>query len=227
MPTFLPKISPLGDSALVIEFGREISVDLNERSIALANYLDAHAFDGYIEAVPAYSSTAIFYDASRVRKQFPDSISAFDTVKSIVEKSISRLNQTVKIEGRAIDIPVSFDEGDAPDLAFVADQAGMNYSEVIDLFVSTQYRVFMVGFLPGFAYMGKVDPRLTVPRKETPRIKVPKGSVGIAARQTGIYPFESPGGWQIIGRTNVEMFMPDGDPPCYLRPGDQVRFVQQ
>jgi len=97
---------------------------------------------------------------------------------------------------------------------------------LIDLFTSATYRVYMLGFLPGFAYMGEVDERIAAPRRDSPRLKVPKGSVGIAGKQTGIYPLESPGGWQIIGRSKVEMFSPNADEPCFLRAGDEVRFVR-
>jgi len=107
----------------------------------------------------------------------------------------------------------------------VAAKAGLSADAVVDLFTGTSYRVYMIGFLPGFAYMGEVDERIAVPRRSSPRLKVPKGSVGIAGRQTGIYPLESPGGWQIIGRTEVELFTPDDHSPCLLRPGDNVRFV--
>jgi KipI family sensor histidine kinase inhibitor len=124
-----------------------------------------------------------------------------------------------------IEIPVSFTGGNAPDLADIAKSASMTVEKVVELFTSRTYRVFMLGFLPGFAYMGEVGERIAVPRHKTPRQKVAKGSVGIAGRQTGIYSLESPGGWRIIGRTDTELFSPDNDPPCFLRPGDSVRFV--
>jgi KipI family sensor histidine kinase inhibitor len=120
-----------------------------------------------------------------------------------------------------MEIPVDFG---GEDLNVVAEFSGLSTSGVVEIFLSRQYRVYMLGFLPGFAYMGEVDERIAVPRRATPRTKVPKGSVGIAGKQTGIYPFESPGGWQIIGRTPVEMFAPDREEPCLLRPGDIVRF---
>ena len=126
---------------------------------------------------------------------------------------------------RMVKIPVHFDAESSLDLNFVAEHSGVTPTEVIEIFTSQTYRVFMLGFLPGFTYMGEVDKRIATSRKETPRTLVPKGSVGIAGKQTGIYSLESPGGWQIIGRTDVEMFTPDTKPPSLLRPGDDVRFT--
>jgi KipI family sensor histidine kinase inhibitor len=120
---------------------------------------------------------------------------------------------------------VRFDDGSAPDLGFVAESSGLSREKVIEIFVSVTYRVYMLGFLPGFSYMGEVDDRIATERKETPRLSVPKGSVGIAGKQTGIYSLESPGGWQIIGRTTAKLFTPRAERPSLLQPGDQVRFV--
>jgi inhibitor of KinA len=225
MPAETPKIFPLGDSALVVEFGREISAELNARAIGLANHLDAKPFAGYIESVPAYASTAVFYDAFQVRQLFPAADSAFHSVANILEPIFASLDLTVHAEARLIEIPMNFAGEGALDLAFVSGRTGLTPNDVIDIFTSVDYRVFMLGFLPGFTYMGDVDPRIATPRKETPRLKTPKGSIGIAGRQTGIYPFESPGGWQIIGRTNIQIFDSRADPPCLLLPGDTVRFV--
>jgi len=220
-----PKIFSLGESALVVEFGREISVELNERSIALANHLDTHPFPGYIESVPCYASTAIFYNVQQVKRQLRSETSAFEQVKHHVESVLHSIDITADVETSLVEIAVSFDEDDALDIGFIADSAELSRDEVIDIFTSAIYRVFMLGFLPGFTYMGEVDDRIAVPRKETPRMKMPKGSVGIAGRQTGIYPFESPGGWQIIGRTAAEIFIPQNDPPCLFQPGNQVKFI--
>jgi inhibitor of KinA len=220
------KIFPLGESALVVEFGRKISVELNERSIALADHLDTNPFPGYIESVPCYASTAVFYNIQAVNKELSPASTAFEKVKALIESILRAVDMTAtRIENRVIEVPVSFAERDALDLPFVADSSGLLPNEVVEIFTSTIYRVFMLGFLPGFTYMGEVDQRIAVPRKETPRLKMPKGSVGIAGRQTGIYPSESPGGWQIIGRTDTHIFVPESDPPCLFRPGDRVRFI--
>lgn len=220
-----PRIFPLGENALVVEFGRDLSASLNGSSIALAEYLDNHPFEGYIESAPAYSSVAVFYDCAQIRRSFADDVPAFERVRDAIEPKLAAIDQTAPPEGRHIEIPVSFSPEDGLDLALIAENARLDRMEVIDIFTSASYRVFMLGFLPGFAYMGEVDNRITIPRKGSPRPRTPKGSIGIAGSQTGIYPFESPGGWQIIGRTEQEMFDPDTDELCWLRPGDIVRFI--
>lgn len=219
------RIFPLGDSALTVEFGRRVSVDLNKRAIALADHFHQNSFRGFIESVPAYASTTIFYDLLEVRRAFTESSSAFDAVKSTVIEAINNLNTSTLENSRTIEIPVDFDDKHALDLDFVAKQKNLSPNKVIEIFTAANYRVFMLGFLPGFTYMGEVDERIATPRRETPRTLVPKGSVGIAGRQTGIYSLASPGGWQIIGRTNVDIFTPDAESPSLLQPGDEVRFV--
>jgi inhibitor of KinA len=218
-------IFPLGDSALTVEFGKQISAVLNQNAIALSDHFKQNPFAGFVETVPAYASTTIFYDLIEVRQSFPQFSTAYDAVKSFAENALKDLNKTGGDERRLIEIPVNFAGEYGPDLAEVAKYANVTADEVVELFTSDTYRVFMLGFLPGFAYMGEVDERIAIPRHKTPRSKVAKGSVGIAGRQTGIYSLESPGGWQIIGRTDVGLFSPGSDPPCFLRPGDSVRFV--
>ncbi|CAN5284369.1 5-oxoprolinase subunit PxpB [soil metagenome] len=215
----------LGDSALTVEFGNVISVELNDAAIALSNRLSQNPFPGFIESVPAYASTSIFFDISVVRRNFPGFPDAFQAVSSIVDQALENLETTASSPSRLVEIPVRFDPEAGPDLNIVAEQAGLSRESVIEIFTGTIYRVFMLGFLPGFSYMGEVDGRIAMPRKNTPRAVVPKGSVGIAGKQTGIYSLASPGGWQIIGRTAVDMFTPDYESPCMLRPGDNVRFM--
>ena len=225
MPTASIRIFPLGDNALTIEFGAEISESLNNRAVSLAACFEAAPFRGFIEAVPAYASTTIFYDLLEIRNDFPDFLTAFEAVKHLVENALENSDRAPENEARLVEIPVSFLDGDALDLDFVAGTNGLSRQDVIGIFTSKTYRVYMLGFLPGFAYMGEVDERIATPRKTSPRLRVPRGSVGIAGRQTGIYPLESPGGWQIIGRTDVELFTPQENTLCLLRPGDSVKFV--
>lgn len=222
----LPKIFPLGDSAVTVDFGNVISVELNDRAIALAQRLTVNPFPGFIEAAPAYSSVAVFYDLINTRDAFPESSSAFDAVRDLVERALTDIKETPASDGRIVEIPVDFGSDAALDLNDVAANAGLSADDVVDLFAATSYRVYMLGFLPGFPYMGEVDERIAIPRRQTPRLKVPKGSVGIAGRQTGIYPLESPGGWQIIGRTDLDLFTPNAESPCFLAPGDRVRFFR-
>ena len=140
---------------------------------------------------------------------------------TLLSKSLSDSGRQTKL----IEVPVRFTSANGPDLEDVAIRSGLTVSNVIDIFTSRTYRVYMIGFLPGFAYMGEVDDRIRMPRHQQPRMKVPKGTVGIAGAQTGIYPLETPGGWQLIGRTDVEFFTPTSEAPTLLFPGDQVRFV--
>jgi inhibitor of KinA len=221
------KIFSLGDSALTIEFGNEISVELNGRVLRLAEVFDKRSFTGFIELVPAYSSLTIFYDVFTVRKNFPEFSTAFTAVKSFVEYALENLKVPQKIDSKAVEIPVCFDRESALDLDSLAAENNLARQEVIEIFLSQTYRVFMLGFLPGFAYLGEVDERIAARRKTSPRLEVPRGSVAIAGKQAGIYPLASPGGWQIIGRTDVELFTPNDAEPTLLQVGNQVKFYSQ
>ena len=221
-----PRYIPLGDSALTVEFGNVISAELNEIAVALSDHLIRDPFPGFIESVPAYSSTSIFYNVREVRQNFPEFPSAFSAVTNMTRLALKGLDKGGSAGSRIVKVPVHFNAGSGPDLGVVAEMSGLSPESVIEIFTGTVYRVFMLGFLPGFSYMGEVDERIATPRKSTPRAVVPKGSVGIAGRQTGIYSLASPGGWQIVGRTELEMFTPDAPSPCRLEPGDRVRFVR-
>jgi inhibitor of KinA len=217
---------PLGENALTLEFGDEISEVLNRRAIMLSHHFQQNKFPGFIETVPAYASLTIFYDVFSVRKAFPASPTAFAAIKTLVENALQNAKEIRENEPRVIEIPVCFDPEFALDLEFVAKNGKLKPREVVEIFLSQTYRVFMLGFIPGFAYMGEVDATIAAPRKETPRLKVPKGSVGIAGRQTGIYSCESPGGWQIIGKTDLELFTPEAEKPTFLQAGDLVKFYE-
>ena len=210
------RIFHLGDSAATVEFGNELSLELNARSIALAKSLSGQPFPGMIEAAPAYASVTVFYDRS----------TRFDSVKRELEQRVLATSVSENAKANVIEIPIVISDEFAPDLDRVANFAELSSHETLDTFLSRTYRVYMLGFLPGFAYMGEVDDKIAAPRLETPRTKVAKGSIGIAGRQTGIYPLESPGGWNIIGRTDLQMFDPASDHPCLLKPGDEVRFLR-
>ncbi|MBK6722132.1 MAG: 5-oxoprolinase subunit PxpB [Acidobacteria bacterium] len=220
------RIFPLGDSALTVEFGNVITPELNQKAIALANCIENSPFPGLIETVPAYTTTTIFYDLVEVRRSFSEFPTAFEAVNRIASDMVAGLDESPPDDSRLVEIPVIFDRESEFDLGHVANEHGLSIDQVIDIFTSTAYRLYMLGFLPGFSYMGEVDERIATPRKETPRTLVPKGSIGIAGKQTGIYSLASPGGWQIIGRTEVEMFTPNNDSPTYLDAGDEVRFIE-
>ena len=220
------RIFPLGDTALTVEFGTVISEQLNQKAIAFADHIEKLNFPGLVETVPAYASTTVFFDLMTVKKSFSEFPTAFDAVRSFAEKALSAVETVDAGKQRLVELPVSFDPADALDIDVVAEHNGISANEVIDIFTSKIYRVFMLGFLPGFTYMGELDERIATPRKETPRTLIPKGSVGIAGRQTGIYSLESPGGWQIIGRTDTQLFLPNAEKPSLLQPGDAVKFVR-
>jgi inhibitor of KinA len=218
------KIFPLGDSALTVSFGNRISHELNEKAVGLFQYFEENQFPGLIETVPAYSSLTIFYDVFSVKKNFSEFPTAFAAVRNFAETGCRKLLEIKVKETSPIAIPVDFSPQFALDLDFVAAHNNLSGRDVIKIFTAGVYRVFMLGFMPGFAYLGEVAERISAPRKSSPRLLVPKGSVGIAGRQTGIYPFDSPGGWQIIGHTGFGLFNPHSETPCALRTGDRVRF---
>jgi KipI family sensor histidine kinase inhibitor len=214
------RIIEAGDSAVVCEVeARSVStsrvdVDVNARAIAIAAAVTQRTIAGVRDVVPSFRSVTVFFDplgtdVSEVTTALRESMHADPPVSS----------------ERTIDVPVVYGGGGGPDLAEVAAFAGSSSETVIARHAGRTYRVCMIGFLPGFAYMASVDDTIAVPRRRTPRVRVPAGSVGIAGSQTGIYPTESPGGWQIIGRTAATLFDPDRDPPALFSPGDRVRFV--
>jgi inhibitor of KinA len=191
--------------------------------MALARAVGHKPFQGFIECVPSYSSLTIFYDVMEVRNVKRQEETVYEVVCNFVEHYIAQLSEnTVTHPPRLIELPMLYD---GEDLAHISSLHQLEPDEAIALHSSLTYTVFMIGFLPGFAYMGTVDERLETPRKATPRKRVPAGSVGIAGKQTGIYPQPSPGGWQLIGRTPLQLFDTARTTPCLLAAGDQVRFV--
>ncbi|WP_456422749.1 5-oxoprolinase subunit PxpB [Thermococcus sp.] len=207
------KFKPLGDSALLISFGEVIDEELNEKIHSLARAIEKANFEWLVEVVPAYSSLAVLYDPALID---------FESVKRAVEGVEASAES---FEGELVEIPVVYGGKHGPDLEFVAEYNGLTPDEVIEIHSRPIYRVYFLGFLPGFAYLGGMDERIATPRLEKPRLKVPAGSVGIAGKQTGIYPLESPGGWRLIGRTPLRLFNPEKEPPTLLKPGDRVKFV--
>ncbi len=220
------KIVPLGLDAVSVEFGDVISVDLNERAIAFADAISANPFPGFVEAFPSYSSVTVSFDPKVVRRSSSNPESVIRTITAMISKRIAGGFPATQSLSRIVEIPVDFSLSAGPDLSECADRSGLMTGEFIRIFTAREYRVFMLGFLPGFAYMGVVDEQLEQPRRSDPRSRVEKGSIGIAGRQTGVYPLASPGGWQIIGRTDAELFLPRSDRPALLSPGDSVRFIQ-
>lgn len=218
------KIFSLSENSLTVEFDNKISPEINDLVLKLSGYLEEHKFEGFIESVPSFSALTVYFKLITVKKTYPGFKTASEAVQSFVSAALNTKFFSVGIDRSLIEIPVSFDLNNEFDLSFLANSKGLRINEFIEIFVGSIYRVYMNGFLPGFAYMGEVDKRIAAPRKDSPRLRVPKGSVGIAGLQTGIYPFESPGGWQIIGQTNLELFTPNAESPTLLKPGDHVKF---
>ena len=218
------RIFPLGDTAMTICYGDKIDEVINEEVLLRVDWIKKQQLPGILDVIPAYSSLTIYYDIISLRKQVPVGMRVYDW---LVEKFTTLLDEMIdpaNSESRQITIPVCYDETFAPDLKEMASTIGMSTEEVIGLHSSQTYRVYMLGFLPGFTYMGQVDERIRMPRKSQPQMVV-SGSVGIAGRQTGIYPLASPGGWQIIGRTPIKLFDAQSPEPVKLKAGDQVRFT--
>jgi inhibitor of KinA len=209
------RIVPAGDSALIVEFEERIDPAINARAIALADSLQAAAIAGVRDVVPTYRSVAVFFDPLRTN---------YDTLLERIERDAGRPAPDAERQAEPLRIPVCYGGDLGPDLGAVAAFGGISADEVIALHASATYRVFMLGFVPGFAYMGIVDARIAAPRHSTPRVRVPAGSVGIAGVQTGIYPAETPGGWQLIGRTPIKPFDANRAQPFLMKAGDAVRF---
>jgi inhibitor of KinA len=215
---------PLGDAALLIDFGNTISEETNRYVLHLFQTIKQLRLPGITDVVPAFSSLAVFYDPVVVRQQPGAPASAFDKISSLVREQLTSTYPSHSKKGRLLRIPVCYQSPYNWDLADMATQMGLSEEEIIHLHTSITYRVYMIGFLPGFAYMGEVESRIAAQRRKEPRTKVAAGSVGIAGKQTGIYPVESPGGWQIIGRTPVRIFTREDQVPVLFEPGDEVNF---
>jgi len=209
------RIVPAGDSVVIVEFEERIDPEVNARTIACANAIDAARLSGVRDVVPTYRSVAVYFDPLHT-----DS----DALMEAVAREAERPAPPAATTAAAVRIPVCYGGDFGPDLTSVAAFAGLTPDEVLRVHTSATYRVFMLGFVPGFAYLGLVDERIAMPRHSTPRVRVPAGSVGIAGVQTGIYPAETPGGWQLIGRTPSKPFDPARGEPFLMKAGDAVQF---
>ncbi|MXX92100.1 MAG: 5-oxoprolinase subunit PxpB [Chloroflexi bacterium] len=216
-----PRILPANDSSILIEFGDSIDYSINAQVYALQTEIENSNFvDAVIETIPSYRSLLVEYDVGTLNYgDIRDQVSVLVKRTTVMEAAIS--DQASELH----QIPVAYGGELGPDLETVAEHAGLDVEEVIAIHSGTDYHVFMLGFAPGFPYLGGMDERIACPRLSTPRTRVPAGSVGIAESQTGVYPNESPGGWQLIGRTPIALFDVDADPPAAMLPGTQVNFV--
>ena len=214
-------ILPLGDSALLVRLGVASNSDTHASVRSAFDALLAADVPGFIDVVPAYTDLAVHYDSLAFAQGVG---SPHDNAADAVRRVLAAGALRASADPRTVEIRVEYGGAAGPDLDHVARHAGLTIDEVIRLHTSALYTVVMVGFVPGFPYLAGLPPEIATPRRSSPRLSVPAGSVGIAGSQTGVYPLETPGGWQIIGRTDMHLFRPDLDPPTVLRIGDQVRF---
>jgi KipI family sensor histidine kinase inhibitor len=209
------QIYPASDCALCVEFGNEISPHLNAQVRSLAQSLSAKPIAGVFSVVPAYASLLVCFDPMRV--------SALRVERVLCRRAKEAGNAEDKA-GNVMRIPVCYEDEFAPDMEAVSAHTGLSAREIIERHTKPMYRIYMLGFLPGFPYLGGLDPALETPRLETPRVKIPAGAVGIGGSQTGIYPLESPGGWRLIGRTPLRPYAPERTEPFLYRAGDLLVF---
>lgn len=210
------RILTAGDSSLLVEFGKEISPEINRKIANTVQLMREQQIEGVVDMIPAFCSLLINYDPRVISYE-----KMKKRIQALVRVDIKR-GETSK---RLFEIPVLYGGEYGPDLAFIAQNAGISQEEVIKIHSSSDYLIYMLGFLPGFCYLGGLDERIHTPRLSTPRIKIPAGSVGIGGSQTGIYPLDSPGGWQLMGMTPVKTYDPERERPILVEAGDYIRFV--
>ncbi len=228
------RIFPLGDAAITLDFGNLIDSTINAQVISLFHSLQREPLDGMSEAVPAYSSLTIYYDVYKIKSHHGPHETASEWMMQQLERRLKSFSSVAVVEPKAIRVPVCYEKEFGWDIEEISIKRNIAVERIIEIHISSTYRVFMLGFLPGFTYMGEVDKQIEMPRRDQPRQRVEAGSVGIAGRQTGIYPLPSPGGWQIIGRTPLKIFdasqnVSAGEAMiknsiCLFQPGDMVQF---
>lgn len=222
------RMAPLGDACLIVEFGQRVDAAINARVHDFAAHLlaglQSGALPGIVDVVPAFTTVALHYRPEAFASEH-SSESPYETLRQRIEALLTQGIPRQQGTQRTVEIPVCYGGAHGPDLEEVAHVCGITPQQLIDRHIASAHRVYMLGFVPGLAYIGGLDTRLAVPRRSTPRTQVPAGSVAIARDQTCIYPLASPGGWNLIGRTPLRLFDADQSSPCLLQPGDAVRFV--
>lgn len=211
-----PQIKITGDTSVAILFGDEISEEINTKIRAFDEALNEEQIDGIYETVPTYCTLTIHYAPEKIR---------YNELCEKLNKLLSVSHKAQKMNTIIMEIPVLYGGEYGPDIEYVAEYNHMSVDEVIRIHSQAEYLIYMLGFTPGFSYMGGMDDRIATPRLKTPRVLIPAGSVGIAGKQTGIYPIDSPGGWQLIGRTPVRLYDAERDTPILLDAGLHVKFI--
>ena len=207
--------SSLGDQAIVIDVAIEINEEVQKRIRKISLLLEQQAPEWMVEYIPAFTTVSVFYNPLQADYQ---------TVESDLRELLMQAPKEIEAAPRTIEIPVCYGGKFGPDLEFVAKHNGLTAQEVVQIHSSGTYSVYMIGFAPGFPFVGGMSERIAAPRRDSPRLSIPERSVGIAGMQTGVYPIETPGGWQLIGRTPLRLFRPEKDVPSLLRAGDQIIF---
>ncbi len=219
------KIYSLSEQAVTIEFGQAISEDLLQLITNFNHLINQSPFPGFYAAIPAYTTLSVFFDPVKlIQSQELPGKDCFEKVSGYLLSLKEKLKNTAGAQNDVVTIPVCYGGTFGPDMNEVASLHNLTVSEVIQLHSSAEYKVYMIGFVPGFAYLGGLTDVLATPRKAAPRSAVPAGAVGIAGRQTGVYPLQTPGGWQIIGQTPVKLFDAARSQPSFLKAGDRVVF---
>lgn len=210
------RILTAGDSALLIEFGKEINPETNRKITAIVQLMREQHIEGIVDVIPAFCSLLINYDPR---------VLSYEELKERMENLLKMETKTETTRKRIFEIPVCYGGKYGPDIDNIAEHAGLSVNEVIKIHSSKDYLIYMLGFLPGFTYLGGLDERIHTPRLASPRLTIRAGSVGIGGSQTGIYPLDSPGGWQLMGLTPVRTYDPERQTPILVEAGDYIRFI--
>lgn len=214
---------PQGDRAITIHFGNEIHKSIHQQVKAFTKFIESKPFPGMLEVTPSFTSVTLFYEPTKIEVKTPNQ-SPYEEVVKILKVKLSTLSLPTNQTSKIVTIPVCYGGEYGPDLQDVANYHHLTQQQIINIHSKQEYLVYMIGFAPGFPYLGGMSKEIATPRKATPRLTIPAGSVGIGGEQTGVYPIESPGGWQLIGRTPLQLFHQEAKQPSLLRAGDVVRF---
>lgn len=210
------KFMPSGDRAMVVEFGNAIDTRINDQVHTLARRIEEEQIPGIVELVPTFRSLMVYYDPF---------LTSYAKLKAVLENSGEIGAGSAKEKKRILKIPCCYGARFGQDLADMEAYTGLDRDEIIAIHSSVDYKIYMMGFLPGFVYLGGLDKRIEIPRLKTPRVKIQPGAVGIAGNQTGVYPLASPGGWRLMGGTPVDFYDPDREEPILCKAGEFIRFI--